>query len=115
MSATSEFERPFIGRQDELHQLNLLTHKKTASLVVLKGRRRIGKSRLLFEFAKKYKAHYRFSGLSPEPGITAEHQRAKFAKDLRAQFDIPPIKSDDWSDLFEWLGKLTKKVESLFS
>ena len=40
---------PFVGRQYELEKLNLLTRKKTASLVVLKGRRRIGKSRLLLE------------------------------------------------------------------
>lgn len=33
----------FIGRTQELQQLNLLLKKNTASLVVVKGRRRIGK------------------------------------------------------------------------
>lgn len=42
----------FVGRQDELERMNALFHKKTGSLVVLKGRRRIGKSRLVQEFAK---------------------------------------------------------------
>ena len=54
----------------------------------------------LLEFAKQHKAYYRFVGLSPEPGITAEHQRIEFAKKLQSQFNIPPITSDDWNDLF---------------
>ena len=37
----------FIGRKEELKQLNMLFKKNTASLVVVKGRRRIGKSRLI--------------------------------------------------------------------
>ena len=45
----------FIGRSIELAQLNDLLQKKTSSLVVVKGRRRIGKSRLIEEFAKKMK------------------------------------------------------------
>jgi len=97
----------FVGRYYELDKLNLLTRKRIASLVVLKGRRRIGKSRLLLEFAKHQKVYYRFVGLSPEPGITAVHQRESFAKSLQSQFDIPPIPSNDWADLFNWLGKLT--------
>ncbi len=34
----------FIGRKNELEKLNNLLEKKTASLVVIKGRRRIGKA-----------------------------------------------------------------------
>ena len=37
----------FVGRKKELSQLNLLLNKKSASLVVVKGRRWIGKSRLI--------------------------------------------------------------------
>lgn len=98
---------PFIGREYELDKLNLMTQKKTASCLVIKGRRRIGKSRLLLEFAKQQGTCYRFAGLSPEPGITAQHQREWFASKLQEQFNIPSIASDDWGDLFDWLGKLT--------
>jgi hypothetical protein len=104
---------PFVDRQYELDKLNLLTYKKTASLVVLKGRRRIGKSRLLLEFTKDHQPSYRFVGLSPALGINATHQREEFAKKLQAQFDIPPIPSDDWDDLFKWLGKLTAKQSAI--
>lgn len=42
-----ELKNQFIGRRKELKKLNLLLKKTTASLVVVKGRRRIGKSRLI--------------------------------------------------------------------
>lgn len=45
---------PFIGRQRELKQLKTLLDRNIASLVVVKGRRRIGKSRLIEEFAKDH-------------------------------------------------------------
>lgn len=41
----------FIGREKELESLKGLILKKSASLVVIRGRRRIGKSRLAEEFA----------------------------------------------------------------
>ena len=44
----------FIGRAPELERLNQIAEKNSASLVVIKGRRRIGKSRLVKEFAKNY-------------------------------------------------------------
>lgn len=40
----------FIGRKSELERLEALYKKKTPSLVVVKGLRRIGKSRLIGEF-----------------------------------------------------------------
>jgi len=36
---------PFFGRERELTRLKELASKKSASLVVIKGRRRIGKNR----------------------------------------------------------------------
>jgi AAA+ ATPase superfamily predicted ATPase len=36
----------FIGRKQELQTLKNLLYKRSASLIVIKGRRRIGKSRL---------------------------------------------------------------------
>ena len=46
-------ESAFIGRKAELKILTRLANKRSASLVVIRGRRRIGKSRLIEEFAKK--------------------------------------------------------------
>ena len=44
---------PFFGRKAELQRLKEVASKKTASIVVIKGRRRVGKSRLTDEFAKE--------------------------------------------------------------
>ena len=53
----------FIGREAELEDLKRFLRKKTASLIVIKGRRRIGKSRLIEEFGKNLKM-YSFIGLA---------------------------------------------------
>lgn len=44
--------KPFVGRKNELQRLEDLAKASRASLAVIKGRRRIGKSRLAEEFAK---------------------------------------------------------------
>ncbi|MDR3623566.1 MAG: AAA family ATPase [Chlamydiales bacterium] len=67
----------FVGRKKELQMLNELFKKKSASLVVIRGRRRIGKSRLAQEFAKKT-LHYVFSGLPPTSGITSADQKEEY-------------------------------------
>ncbi len=42
----------FVERKKEMQELKDLLKKKSASFVVVKGRRRIGKSRLLDEFSR---------------------------------------------------------------
>jgi uncharacterized protein len=97
---------PFIGRKTEIDDLELLLRKKSASLVVIQGRRRIGKSRLVEEFGKG-KRYHSFTGNPPKPEITAQMQRDEFARQLGEAFDLPGIKSDDWATLFAWLAKQT--------
>lgn len=72
---------PFIGRKAELTRLKQFLHKKTASLIVIRGRRRIGKSRLVEEFAKGL-TFYSFAGLAPTKETTAQSQRDVFAEQL---------------------------------
>ena len=45
----------FLGREKELESLKLLLEKQVASLVACRGRRRIGKSTLFKEFARREK------------------------------------------------------------
>jgi hypothetical protein len=97
----------FIGRKHELEALKRFLKKKTASLIVVRGRRRIGKSRLIEEFAKPYK-FYTFSGIPPTEKTTAQSQRDEFASQLNKQ-DFPKIKADDWNDLFWILADKVKK------
>ncbi|MBM3192334.1 MAG: ATPase [Chlamydiae bacterium] len=98
---------PFIGREAEMSRLRGLLEKRSASLIVVRGRRRIGKSRLLAEFGKELKCFF-FSGNPPIRKTTAQIQRDNFARQLE-RVGICGIKSDDWSNLFWHLSKKTKK------
>ncbi|OGT48206.1 MAG: ATPase [Gammaproteobacteria bacterium RIFCSPHIGHO2_12_FULL_38_11] len=97
----------FIGREAELLVLQDLLKKKTASMVVIKGRRRIGKTRLIEEFSQG-KPFLRFAGLAPSEGVTAQSQRDEFAGSLARQTGLPDIKTDDWSTLFTLLAEKVK-------
>ena len=99
---------PFVGRKAELAELERFSKKKTASLIVIKGRRRIGKSRLVSEFAKT-RVFYAFMGLPPHAATTAQSQRDEFAKQLSANTGLPEIKADDWSKLFALLAQQAQK------
>ncbi|TAK77219.1 MAG: ATP-binding protein, partial [Gammaproteobacteria bacterium] len=96
---------PFIGRQYELKRLVDTTKKQTASFIVIKGRRRIGKSRLVEEFSKQFDYYYKFEGLAPEKNVTADHQVDEFCRQMARQFQIPKAKYDDWSDALWAVGE----------
>ncbi len=99
---------PFIGRAEELNALKRFLRKKTASLIVVKGRRRVGKSRLIEEFAKG-STLYSFAGLAPTEQTTAQSQRDEFARQLSEQTGLPEVKADDWSKLFLLLFEKIKR------
>ncbi|HVE44900.1 MAG TPA: ATP-binding protein [Gammaproteobacteria bacterium] len=96
----------FIGRKAELEQLQNLYKKKTPGLAVLKGRRRIGKSRLALEFSKTIdnRTFWNFAGLAPQNGLSSQEQRDHFARQLSLMLKVPPMTFQDWSDAFEHLS-----------
>ena len=99
----------FIGRDTELDTLNSLFNRKISQLIAIKGRRRIGKSRLIKEFCKG-KTLYRFIGLAPKQGLTAQDQREAFAQSLRRYWpDLPELKAADWTELFSLLAQRCRK------
>lgn len=105
----------FVGRKEPLAELQLLLKKKSASLVVIQGRRRIGKSRLIREFGKKNNL-YIFSGIPPVEKTTAQSQREEFARQLDENFQLPGLKAEDWGSLFKMLSSQlsTKRAVVLF-
>src|ERR1700730_6114684 len=94
---------PFIGREPEIARLKGLLNKKSASLIVVRGRRRIGKSRLLAEFGKDMKSFF-FSGMPPGKKINAQLQREEFANQIE-RAGLPGVKPDDWGNIFWALSK----------
>ena len=101
----------FIGRKNELERLEALYKKKTPSLVVVKGRRRVGKSRLINFFASNTQNKlWNFAGLAPQNGMDHQTQRDYFARQLASHLKLPPFTFEDWSDAFEHLSGRLKPI-----
>jgi len=77
----------FVGREAEMARLKSLLGTRSASLIVVRGRRRIGKSRLLAEFGKEIRSLF-LSGNPPVHKTTAQSQRDIFVKQLQPAASI---------------------------
>ena len=78
----------FFGRENDLSQLERLWRKSVPSLVTCRGRRRIGKSTLIEEFAARSHARLlEIEGLPPQPSQTNQDQLDHFAEQLCEQSD----------------------------
>ena len=97
---------PFIGREQELAQLKEFARRKSAGLVVVCGRRRIGKSTLIEHFSKG-KNLYEFYGLAPRTGITNKDQLKHFGELLGLQFGMSPVIFNNWNEALSMLATLT--------
>ena len=96
----------FFGRKPELEDLSALWRKSTASLIACRGRRRIGKSRLIREFARRTDGAYiELVGLPPRPDMTNARQLEAFAIGLEKATHRPVATPGNWSKAFELLDK----------
>ncbi len=100
-------QHQFFGRDSELAKLNTLLDRYTTSLVIVKGRRRIGKSRLIGEFGSQH-TYYELTGLWPTKKTTAQSQRDEFSRQLAEQTGLPNVTANDWGDLFHLLSDKIK-------
>ncbi len=104
----------FIGRSQELELLRSYLKKRSASFVVIRGRRRIGKSRLIQEFGSDMPC-YTFSGIPPSHATSHQTQLEQFGERMAQLFGIPKPRAESWGDLFWQLGQLTKKGRVILS
>ena len=95
----------FVGREKELAALNKLYNGNAFQMVVMYGRRRIGKTTLIAEF------------ISGKPAIffTAQEVNdplnlSRFSKMIYGFFDVPESAGafDNWSSAFEFLAEKAK-------
>ena len=101
--------KTFYGREDLLLRFESLWRKPTSSFVVCRGRRRIGKSTLVKEFARRSHARLLlFEGLAPNPEdpITNQDQMDEFMRRLSRQTGRKKVSVDDWGDAFEELDSV---------
>lgn len=96
----------FLGREEELESLRLLLDKPTSSLVACRGRRRIGKSTLFKEFARRNKLELIvIEGLGPRKGQTNADQLHNFGERLCAQTKGAQVIPDSWMSAFTLLSE----------
>lgn len=103
----------FVGREKELESLCSLLDKRTASLVACRGRRRIGKSTLIEEFAKRNHCRLvEIDGLLPREGMTNQVQLDNFIEKLSVQTAADGTKVSSW---FEAFGRLDQALAGLMT
>jgi hypothetical protein len=103
----------FIGRKDILDRLKQLPSHKS-NMIVVRGRRRIGKSRLIQEYAKK-KRFLEFSGIPPTSSTTVQDELDHFMTQFVRNFACTPITVTDWSYAFMLLSdRLTEEETVIF-
>lgn len=94
----------YVGRETETAQLMQLRRKKTSSLVVCQGRRRIGKSTFIRRCGQKLDHFLAFEGLPPREGLAQRHQLGAFAEQLAAQTPAPKVALEGWPQAFALLN-----------
>ena len=91
----------FFGREDQLEQLAGLLKRPIASLVTCRGRRRIGKSTLVEEFARRNSIRLlKLEGLPPREAGSNAKQLAAFSRQLAEQSRMPDRAVSTWFDAF---------------
>ncbi len=90
----------FLDRVNEVARLDRLTNRRTGGLVVLYGRRRIGKTRLLLEWCAKHGGVYTVADLS-----SAEVQRSYFTQAVSRRLEgFGDLVFKDWRGLLSRLA-----------
>ena len=78
-----------------------LCGKRVSSLVTCRGRRRIGKSRLIAEFASRIGARFiHLEGVKPQPGFSNEVELREFARQLSVQVHKTVKTPENWLEAF---------------
>jgi len=102
----------FVGREREIGLLREFSHRRTAGLVVCRGRRRIGKSTLIEEFGKS-RRFLEFYGLAPREGLRNEDQLNHFGQQIGTAFGLPAMHFENWHEALATLAGLTAEGETV--
>ena len=98
--------REFYGRGDLLESMKSLWNKRVPSLVTCRGRRRVGKSTLVEEFARRSGARFiKLEGLRPKERLTNEDQLKYFISQLSLQTGCDDSPVSDWLKAFARLNE----------
>ena len=97
----------FIGRETQLNELEDLWGRDTGVLVTCRGRRRIGKSTLIEEFAARTADVFiSIEGLPPRKGMTDAMQRQRFCEKVAEYAKRSYEPAETWSLAFRQLNEI---------
>ena len=107
--------KDFYGREDLLQSMKSLWNKRVPSLVTCRGRRRVGKSTLIAEFARRSGARFiKLEGLRPKEKMTNDDQLRYFISQLSLQTQCDDSPVADWLKAFARLdSQLTDKGKTV--
>jgi AAA+ ATPase superfamily predicted ATPase len=94
----------FVGRKYELKLLEDLFKQGDARAITIKGRRRVGKSALVKEFAKD-KCFLTLTGEIPSERTTEQGEKNHFFENMCKQLDIPFTPHGEWRHIFWDISK----------
>ena len=97
----------FIGRERDLKELRSLWGRDAGVLVTCRGRRRIGKSTLIEEFAvREADTFISIDGVAPRKGIADEDQRRHFSEKVALYAQRPVAVATNWLEAFAQLNEI---------
>ncbi len=97
----------FIGREKELRDLDAFWGRDHGVLITCRGRRRIGKSTLIAEFASRSaRTFISITGLAPRKGMTDARQRRHFCEKVAEIGGRDYHEAGTWSKAFRQLDEL---------
>ncbi len=112
--------RHFVGRTYWWRRLKEIDEKNEATVIVIYGRRRVGKTELIEQFFSDRKV-LKFEGIQPDRKITSNTKKEKkrqvtqclrrLGKYVEMEQEYRHIKLDLWSDFFDILSQYVEKED----
>ena len=108
----------FAGRKKEIKQILDSFNRRKGTLNVIRGRRRIGKTRLIKElpnFGRNITLRYLTSS-PPEARVTDVQERSQYAEQVKSQFELtymPPHST--WRELFSFISDMCTEKKTILA
>jgi len=102
----------FVGRQDELELLDDLWRTEKANLLILYGRRRVGKTRLLTYWLKRHRGHGLYWVAEPTSAFDQLRSFSQAIYNFSALEGVPPAPQDfsyaNWDQALQHVAAISK-------
>ncbi len=105
-------EEKFVNRREELKILEEEYAREKASFIVIYGRRRVGKTRLIEEFVKNKKKYFYYLAADEKEHLQIKEFRESIANFLNDEV-LLNLNVTDWKTLLSYIEKVWPKNEKI--